>query len=213
MKNLFVFVIVISFLFLASCGEKYDEIKNAAEAIKNAPEAMEDMSKSIDNAEKRRNDRRAKGDTLALHFSELGKYLPESLPGLKSEEPNGQTTSLTGFSMSTMEREYVAEDASGRRVRITLMDYNESYEMFAGVAYWATLGLSTETSDGFQRSFKSDIADVAGFEEYSKNSKTAKLNYAIGYRFLLTIEEDEATGIDFIKDVAKKIDLKKLSGM
>jgi len=210
-KVLLIFALAIG-LIASSCGEKYEDLKNAAEAIKNAPQAAEDMTKSMDIAEKKRNERRAKGDTLAMHFAELQKYLPESLPGLKSQEPNGQTTNVTGFSMSSVERDYT-DDATGRRVKITLMDYNEAYALYAGVAYWAALGLSTETSDGFQKSFKSDIADVSGMEEFSKSNKSAKINYAIGYRFILTIEESEAKGIDFIKDAASKIDLRKLAGL
>ena len=213
MKNLFLYLVAVSVILIVSCGEKYEELKNAAEVIKNAPEAAEEMSKSVDLAEKKREERRAKGDTLALHFSELQKYLPESLSGLKSEEPNGQTTNVTGFSMSTIERDYVAENGSNRSVKIVLMDYNESYAMFAGVTYWTALGMSTETNDGFTKSVKSDITDVAGFEEYSKSARTAKISYAVGYRFLLTIEENEATGTDYIKDIAKKIDLKKLASL
>ncbi len=211
MKNLIATLLVASFVLFISCGEKFDELKNAAEVIKNAPEAIEKMSESVDLGQKKLDERRAKGDTLALHFNVLTEYIPKSIPGFKAGEPNGQTTNAAGFSMSSVECDYTAEDGSGRKVKITLMDYNESYAMFSGVAYWMNLGLSTETSDGFQRSFKSDNKDIAGFEEYSKKSKNAKLTYAIGYRFLLNIEENEATSIDYIKSVAQKIDMNKLS--
>lgn len=211
MKNLLTLIFVASFLLIVSCGEKFEEIKNAAEVIKNAPEAVENFNESVDLAQKKLDERRAKGDTLALHFNVLTEYLPKSLPGFKAEKPNGQTTNITGFSMSSVEGVFNAENGSGRRVNITLMDYNESYAMFSGVAYWMNMGLSTETSDGFQRSVKTSNPDIAGFEEYSQNSKNAKIIYAIGYRFLLTIEENEATGIDFVKSVAEKIDMNKLS--
>ncbi len=204
--------LLFSTIFFISCGEKYEELKNVAEVIKNAPEAVDDMTKSIDNADKKREERRKKGDTLALHFSELQKFLPESLSGFKSEEPSGQTTNITGFSMSQVERTYV-DEANDRHIHITLMDYNEAYALFAGVAYWGALGLSQETSDGFQKSFKSDIVDVTGLEEYSKSGKSAKINYAIGYRFILTIEDNNATGTEFIKDIANKMDLKKLANL
>ncbi|MBX3042648.1 MAG: hypothetical protein KIT33_00990 [Candidatus Kapabacteria bacterium] len=212
MKSLLVLLLTASIIILMSCGEKFDELKNVAEVIKNAPEAAEEMSKSIDMSEKRREERVRKGDTLALHFSELQKYLPESLDGFTSDEPNGQSTNITGFSMSTVERTY-RNDETGRTIRINLMDYNESYAMFAGVAYWASLGLSTETSDGFQKTVKTDIDHVSGFEEFSKSRKNAKLSYAIGYRFMLTIEDNQADNIDYIKKIADKIDIKKLANM
>jgi hypothetical protein len=213
MKKLFSLIILTAAFFSFSCGEKFDEIKNAAEVIKNAPQAAEDLSKAVDLSEKKMEERKAKGDTLALHFTELQKYLPESISGFKAGEPEGQTTSAGEFSMSSIERTYESEDNSGRNIKITLLDYNESYAMFAGVAYWATLGISTETNDGFQKSFKTDNNLIAGYEEYSKSSKSAKINYAIGYRFLLTIEEYQASGTDVIKDVAKKINLNKLAEM
>lgn len=213
MKNLFLLLIAISLLGMISCGEKYDELKNVAEVIKNAPAAAEKIGESVDLAEKKREERRKRGDTLALHFDVLMKYLPESLPGFVAGEPNGQRTNITGFSMSTAEREFTTDDGTGRRVRITLMDYNESYAMFGGVAYWANLGISTETSDGFQRSVKTNNDNIAGFEEFSKKNKFAKVSFAIGYRFLLNIEENEATSIDFIKGIADNMKLKELSNL
>lgn len=213
MKRFFVLFFVAISISLISCGEKFDELKNAAEVIKNAPDAIEEMGEQVNLAEKRREERVAKGDTLALHFSELQKYLPESLPGLNAQEPNGQSTNITGFSMSTVEREYTADDESGRRVRISLVDYNESYEMFTGVAYWASLNLSTETSDGFSRTIQTSNKGISGFEEYSKSSQSAKIYYALGYRFLLMVEENGAKDFDFVKDVIKKIDMEKLAKM
>lgn len=213
MKKLNLVLVALALLGFISCGEKYDELKNAAEVIKNAPQATEEMSKSVDLAEKKRNERRAKGDTLAIHFSELQKFLPTEVNGAKAEEPKGQTTSMSGFSMSTAERTYTYLDNSSHYLKISLLDYNESYAMYAGVTYWASLGLSNETADGFTKTFKTDNSEIAGIEEYSKGSKTAKISYAIGYRFLMTIEEFGASNTDNVKNVAKTIDIKKLSAL
>lgn len=212
MKRFYSILILLA-VFTISCGEKFEEIKNVAQAVKNAPEAAENISKSMEKAEKRVAERRAKGDTLAMHFTELQKFLPNSISGFKAEEPEGQTTNVTGFSMTTAERNFTAEDGSGRNIKVALIDYNEAYAMFAGVAYWASLGLSTENSDGYQRTIKQDNEFVAGFEEYSKSGKNAKLSYAIGERFILTIEESNASSGDFVKQVAKLIDIKKLSAL
>lgn len=204
-------ILLLAVLLLASCGEKADELRNAAEVIRNAPEAMEEMGKSIDESEKRLKERKAKGDTTALHFNELAKFLPESIPGYSGGEPKGQSTNLTGFSMSTVEQEFVSESNQNKLIKIVLMDYNEAYAMYAGVAYWATLGLSSETSDGFQKSFKYKYDNVAAMEEYSKSSKSAKVYFAIGYRFILSLEENDADGTDNLKNIAEKIAIEELS--
>jgi len=214
MKNFFITIIVSSFI-ISSCGEKFNELKQVAEVIEKAPEIARNIEKGSERAEQRLAERRSKGDTLAIHFNELIKYLPENIDGYTAEKPEGSTMNTGEFSYSTATRSYYRENSEGYNdyVRITLFDYNQGYAYFAFLSMWANMGMSFESTDGWQKTFNTGIEDVFGLEEYKHDSKRTSLAYAVGYRFYLTIEVDNVENTDFARNIAKKIDLKKLAAM
>ncbi len=211
MKQLLLLLFGVS-LLITSCGEKMDELKQVAEVVKNLPEASEKMEETANKTEERLKQRRAKGDTLAMHFSELLKYLPQTIDGFKAEEPEGSTTNSMGFSFTQVSNHFTKATSEGEQsIKVELIDYNAGYSYLSGLAYWANLNISTENTDGFERTVKTDIPDVYAYEKYSKSAKNASITYVIGYRFLLSINGDGVSGIEPLKDVANKMDLKKLA--
>lgn len=212
MKNLVV-LILITGLFTVSCGEKFNELKQAAEVLQKAPEIADNMQKDAARAEQRLAERRAKGDTLAMHFSELMKYLPTSIEGYTAEEPNGSTTNMGEYSVTNVYAGFYKENADGgySYIRIQLYDYNQGYAGFAFVTMWTSMGMSIESTDGWQKTFDTGIEDVFAYEDYRKDGKRTELFYAIGYRFYLTISVENVEGTEFARSIAKKIDMKKLA--
>jgi hypothetical protein len=211
----FVLAIMTLGLILSSCGEKAKEMKEVAEAIQKAPEAAKKMEQANNEGTKRYEERRAKGDTLAMHFNELMKFLPQNVDGYKAEDPSGSTTNSMGFSLSQVERRFTKPGADGSEsyIHITLVDYNAGYAFYSGLTYWAAMDISTETTEGFQKTFKPGIEYSVGFEEFTKSSKTAKVTYSLGYRFLLTMDANNQGNTDLLKDIAKRMDLKKLASL
>jgi hypothetical protein len=208
----FVLAILTFGLLFTSCGEKAKEIKDVAEIMNKAPEAAKKMEQANNEGTKRFEQRRAKGDTLAMHFNELMKYLPQNVDGYKAEEPSGSTTNSMGFSLSQVERRFNKE-GNDSYIHITIMDYNAGYAFYAGLTYWAAMDIQQETTEGFQKTFKPGIDYSVGFEEYTKSSKTAKVTYSLGYRFLLTMEANNQSNTDMLKSIAQKMDLKKLASL
>ena len=110
MKLLLYSTLISAFFFaFASCtGGSADEKKNqAAEKPKNVFEAfgkiagaMAGGATGVDEAVKVR---RAKGDTLAMHYTELQKFLPTVLDGYTAKEPDGSTVNMMGASYSNAE--------------------------------------------------------------------------------------------------------------
>lgn len=198
-------------MLCASCGanEKLDEMKQHMDNVQNMADNTNNADKLQEQALERREERRKRGDTLAMPYQDLQKYLPASVNGYTAAEPKGESFNMAGMSYSTAHREFTNEQ--GERVQVNLIDYNSAYSMLtAATAFWQA-GYSMETSDQIQRTFDPGLGSGVGFEDYNKNSKSAKVTYVLGDRFLLTVEADNAPGTDFVKDIAASMPLKELT--
>lgn len=213
--NYFIRILVLTFVsivLLSSCGEKVEELQNTMEVMKNLPDAAEKMEETTNLAEKKIQERKAKGDTLAMNFKDLMLYLPASIDGFTAEEPDGSTTNAMGFSFSQASKTYKKTVGGNQQtIRIELIDYNASYAMLSGVAYWTNLEISTENANGYERTVKTNIENAFAYEKYSKEGKNGTMMYVLGYRFILNIEGNFIDNTDILKSVAGKIDLKKLA--
>jgi len=203
---------VVSIFVLSSCGGKIDELQNTMEVLKELPEVSQKMEETVNLAEQRINERKAKGDTLAMNFKDLMVYLPESLDGYVSEEPEGSTTNSMGFSFSRVSRTFTKTVGEQQQsIRMELIDYNASYAYLSGLAYWTNLNISTENTKGFERTVKTDIENVFAYEKFQTDTKNGSITYVVGYRFILNVEGNNVDNFDIIKNAANKIDLKKLA--
>lgn len=205
-----IYIYLFTIFFLYSCGEKLDEIKQTAENIQNLTQNADKINESINRSEERLKQRIAKGDTLPLHFNDLAKFLPEAIDEYKGSEIDGNTTNAIGFSISQVSRTY-SNSNTNTYFKISLIDYNASYQYLSGLAYWTNLNLSSENSDGYEKTIKTKIEDVFAYEKFSKSGKYANIFYVIGYRFYLTIEANYIDNPDILKTISSKIDLQKLA--
>ena len=145
------------------------------------------MQKANEANQARREERRKRGDTLAMPYQDLQKYLPESISGYTSQEPTGSSMNMTGMSYSTAARRYTKTGANGEEsVEVTIMDYNASADLYAGLtSIWGT-NFSMEDQNGYSRSFDAGVKDVAGWEHYDKQGKNSEVTNAVGGRFILS---------------------------
>lgn len=210
--------IIVFTLFLAfvigGCGasEELEEMKKAVDMVKDMPEKAEKISNRMEIAKKRYEERKAKGDTIAMNYKELQEYLPKSISGYGEPKLSGQTTNTMGISISNAEALFQKEGDNKGRIKIELVDHTAGYGAFMAAATWLT-GYSFENDNRVDKTFETGMDDVFGFESYGKKNKRAELTYALGYRFIINITGYDQEGTDFLKDVAKKIDLKKLAKM
>lgn len=212
MKKLSIIIAASLVFFLFSCGEKIDEIKKVAEIASNAEKYSEQAAKSTDEAEKIIKERKAKGDTLAMPYKELQAYLPASIDGYTVDNTDGQSTQMGEFSLSNGKRNF--KKADGSFVEVELTDYNMAYGIYQSIAFWAMANISSENDEEMQKTFKPGYDRTVGFETLKKkDSKNAEVVYAIGYRFILRVTADKQNSTDFVKQVAEKVNIKKLSKM
>lgn len=200
---------------LISCGSKTDEPKEVETPKPDNPiEALNNMATESQNAqqeaEKKLAERRAKGDTLAMPYAELMKYLPESLDGYKRGDPDGASMNMPGASYSTANVDFTND--KGERVKVTIVDYNQAYGLYTGAtAMWA-MGMSIDTPEEKAQGVKFD-GNIAGWEQFRKKSGDATVTLGVGYRFWVQVEADGQKDTEWVKSVAKMVDLKTLSEM
>ncbi|HOJ17255.1 MAG: hypothetical protein GX452_01875 [Ignavibacteriales bacterium] len=211
MKKLLVLGLLLPFLY-TGCGDKADDTKNAIEMMQKAPDIVKNMEQGMSESQKAREERVKRGDTLALHFSKLIEYLPKTVNGYDVQKPEGESVNMGIFSLSQAKTRYTKQgkDGSENYITVDLIDYNQAVDLYAGLIFWAA-GVSIENQDGYEKTFKTDIDRVMGFEKYSIPDKTAEVTLAIGYRFLVTMRADDQKDTELLKKIAYSMDLKGLS--
>ena len=201
-------------LFTASCScERLQEAKQAVDNVKNLAEAAESMGEEIQEAEKRLEERKAKGDTMAIHYEELAKLLPESYKGYeKSGDLDGGTTKTPGMgSYSNVSQRY--ENADGDRLRISITDYNAAYAMFTTVMGAYMAGFEIDNTREHVKGFEAGD-DMRGWTSFQKKDGDVELNAGIGDRFHISVEADNQEDVDMVMDVATEaINIDKLQSM
>lgn len=216
MKRIIYFVIPAALFFsISACGSKTEEVNEEDVNKTNNPlEALQNLEEESENghaeAEKKLADRRAKGDTLALHYEELMKYLPGDIAGYKREEPDGTSMNQPGISFSSADVRYTND--KDEEIHITIIDYNQAYAMYtAATAMWA-MGMSIDSPEQKAQGVKFE-GEIGGWEEFNKKSGRTVLTLGVGYRFWVQVQADAQKDMENVKTIAKKIDLKKLAEM
>lgn len=198
---------------LLGCGSRADDAKNAIEAV--GAVASGEMQDRVDEAEKFRQDRIARGDTVAMSYTDLQAYLPEEVTGLEpSGGPSGQSQAAAGFSMSQTERRWVGpEGANGQpEVKVSIIDFGGSQQGYAMLAAPLLMGFSREDDQEKVGSVKMDLAHTAGWLELRKDTRNVAFTAVTRYRFVIKVEvegfgEDKS---DLARSVAEGV-ARKLS--
>lgn len=206
------YLLITAIIFAVGCGKEAQEAKQALELLKDIPEKTQKMEKQADIAQKKQEERRQRGDTLAMPYQKLQEFLPKNIAEFGDAKLSGESMNWGGFSMSRATAEFDKKQPDGQTANLTieLIDYNENYGLYAGLIFWAA-GYSIENDNRFERTFNPGLENVWALEKFEKANGTAEIIYAISYRFLLTLRAENQKDTDFLKSVAKKIDIGKLA--
>lgn len=195
-------------LALSGCDQA-QEAKNAYSAVVTTAKAAEGITKTMEAAQARQEERKEKGDTLALNYKELQKYLPASPAGFAAAgAPEGQSTNVAGMHLATSSQQYEKGD---QRLTVSLVDYNSAATLFMGATAMMSAGLEVEDDNQLMRSFKPDKPGVKGLETFDKKERKATVLMGIGDRFLVTVEATGQTDTELVKSVATALDLGALA--
>lgn len=206
-------------LALWGCGSKPEkqEIEESEEVgITNVIDKVQDMAKAAEQSQKNANckleERIKRGDTLAIHYSELAKFLPNEIDGFRVEgEPEGETGNALGVSISSARKKYVK---GADYINIELSDYNSgsnaaqtTLSMFS-----ITAEISMENNEVKQTGFKQG-EEIKGSLIYDKGRRIAELSAVIGGRFLVKMEANNQKDAEKLKEYFQKLPLNQLAAL
>lgn len=201
---------------LAGCGEKAQDIRNASAALGALAQAGGGLAESQKEAEKFYNDRKAKGDTVAIPYAELQKVLP-SPPSdyTAAEAPSGSSQTMSGFSMSQAEQTYTkpaGADGTQPSIRVEIVDFGGTQAAYGMMALPMMMNVSSEDAHHRMQTLKVSLPFTWGSEEYNKDDKSAKVTLITRYRYVISVEarnqgEDmSAMARSMAEDIAKKFE-------
>jgi hypothetical protein len=193
---------------LTACGggkteKTTEEANNEDKKEETVENAVEKLANTL---EKLKSERKTKGDTLAIPYKELQKYLPKEVKGYTlASEMKGQQMNMQGMSFSRAEGTYKKGE---ERIDISLNDYNQAFGLLQMLTMAWGMGISEENDNS-----KSGVITLdghKGWEEYQKNSKEAKVLLAINERFFIEARAENQTDTEFLKSVVQSLDLGEL---
>jgi hypothetical protein len=154
--------------------------------------------------------RRAKGDTLAMPYTDLEKFLPQSVDGYTAGQPTGASVNMGQMSYSAANITFKKDN--GDNVKVSILDYNQAYQIYTQASLAWSMGMSVDSPTEKAESVKLDNTD-GGWETYHKNSKGATITVGVANRFFVKVEANNQADVEMVKSVLKSADLSKLASM
>jgi hypothetical protein len=206
-----------SVLLLLNCGGKKEEsdtetvdANNPLSILANADDIAENMKAKQDEATQVIEERRKRGDTLAISYKELQQYLPASISGYEKDgDPTGESVTQMGMSFSSAGQRYKRGDDV---ISVKIADYNQAQAVWQSLFSLAGM-FAIENDDEKMGKFNIGVPKTTAIETYKKKSKNASIVVGTGYRFWIEVEGNNQPDTEFLKSVAKDMELKKLSEM
>lgn len=205
--------LLLSSFILLSCGlgknKTTIKTKDGEVSISDLKNAGEQIQEAVDEAQKKREERRAKGDTLAINYKELQKYLPSPSGYEKDGEPSGESVNMPGLgSWSKAEQRYKSGE---KELTVELMDYNQSELGYTAAAGMFGMNIQVENDSEKSGTFETGITGVKGYEQVYKKDNRADVTYTIANRFILTLHLNGSNDVEALKSIAKSMSLSELA--
>jgi len=211
MKKLIVLLpLSLSVLFF-SCGGNHDKVvvKDGDISVTDAAKLGERAAEGVKEAGDRWEQRKAKGDTVAIPYKDLEGFLPDVSGYTKEGEAKGSQMTIPGMgSLSQAEQNYKNGDKS---LRAEIVDYNAAQMAFTGAAAVYKMGFESENDSEKQGSVDLGIKDVSAFGTQYKKEPNAELVVIVADRFLVQLHSNGSNDLEWLKGVAKGMKLGELA--
>jgi hypothetical protein len=141
-----------------------------------------------------------------VHFKELMSILTIEPPQdwKVAEKPQGKTLKSP---VQMSEAEVKFRSGEEKEIEIKIVDGLGSMMPFMSMAQ----GMEMESSEEYMKPI--EVQGFKGTEKYKYKEKDGEIILPVANRFLVTIEGEGMDNNDVLKEVAGKLDLKKLAGL
>lgn len=210
MKQFFFFAAaaMVSGGCLTGCQQAQDA-KNAYSAVVTTTKAAKEMTNNFEAAQARQEARKQHGDTMAINYKELQKFLPTTVADYAPEgTPGGESMNMSGMHLSSAEQEYKKGEQT---LKVSLVDYNSAAPLFMAATAMMNSGLEMEDDNQLTRGLNLKQDGVKGMETLDKKAHKATVVLGIGDRFLATVEASGQNDTELVKAVATGLDLAALA--
>lgn len=190
---------------IISCGSNDDKvtIKDGEISSSDAIALAKQAGKEIEKAQDRWEERKAKGDTVAMAYKDLEAFLPDIEGYEKDGGPKGNQMTMPGMgSYSSAKQKYTSGD---KRLTVEITDYNGAHMAFSGATALYRMNFSSEDDDKRQGSVDIGIPQAAAYETVHKDGSQAELSMIADDRFVVTIRSRGSNDMDVLKSAAGKI--------
>ena len=207
MKKVLLFAFAC-FLFSASCKHKEKKV-GEINSLSDLKDYAENIVEETKKAQSKSEERRKRGDTLAIGYKELQSYLPQ-ISGYSSEKgPKGSQTTTPGMGgWSQAEQTFNNGD---KRVEVSIMDYNAAHETFLGLTSLFGLGMTYEDDNKKQGAVDMGIDDVKAYETIYKQDKRSELVLVVGDRFVINLKSNGENDEGFLRSIARNMNLEEFA--
>ncbi|SDX58293.1 hypothetical protein [Hymenobacter psychrophilus] len=203
-------LLLLSTLLLTVGCEQAQQAKDSYDTLSQINKIGKNAKVNLEEAQTQSEERKQRGDTISLPYKDLQQYLPASPGGYSAGEPSGESMKAGRIAFSTASQEFRNGEA---RLDVSLTDYNGAQDLYQGAAAMFALGLEQENDEQMLRPTQLRMDGVKGMETFHKKDGRAELLLTVGGRFLIKIEATEQKSLDFVQDVARKMQLEKLAQM
>lgn len=193
------------------------QAKNAVEAMGQLAKMGSNLEESADAAAKFQAERKARGDTVVLSYTDLQKFLPEAPSGYKAaEEPGGSSQSMGAFAMSEADQKFVGEpnaEGNAPTIRVKLVDFGGTEGAYGMLAMPMMFNMKQEDAHRRTGTIKLSPEYTWATEEFNKDNKDAKITAITRYRYVITVEAENQTDdqMEMVKALTEKV-VRKFEG-
>jgi predicted ribosome quality control (RQC) complex YloA/Tae2 family protein len=201
--------IVCTVLLFVACGlggnKQKIKTKDGEITISDLKNAGEQIQENMDEAAKKKEERRKRGDTLAINYKELQQYLPSPAGYEKDGEPGGESVSMPGLgSFSKAEQRYKSGE---KELEVELLDYNQSDLGYSTATAMFAMNIQVENDREKSGTFETGMKDIRGYEQVYKKDQRVTVSYAIANRFILSLNLRGSNDADELKAIVKGMNL------
>jgi hypothetical protein len=147
------------------------------------------------------------GAPEVVDYAKLLQLLPEPPSGWTAEKPDGSTSDVGGFNLTTVHRDYKnGENDDAPTASVSILDSVLNPDSIAiTLDGWK---VTSETPDGYIKPVTID--GNPGSESYEKDQKHAALRLLVANRYFVTIELQNQESKE-LQAWVKRMDLKRLA--
>ena len=208
-------VFCLPLMLVFGCGKSVEQkqLEEAGQKMEDAGKKMEEAMKQggqgFGEAMQKMGEAMTAGKKVEpVDFRALKELLPESLPGMKRTNANGEKTAAFGINVAKAEGEYRGETEGN--IDITITDMGNMSGLTAMAAGWAMVDIDKESDTGYEKT--TTYKGQKAHEQYTKESQHGEIEVLVGNRFIVEAKGNSVK-MDDLKAALGKIDIGKLDGM